>query len=206
MPGCAARAPSGCRRHERLLVGTYAQGGSGTAGAGRGPLPLAAAAMARLIRTEPLAAEAFAPFGEVLEAAGPPDRIINQDLCGRWHDRARLDFGDGRAGISVFLAEPRALPHRLAMVERHPEGSQAFLPMTAQPFLVIVAPDAGGRPAAPRAFVSSGAQGVNLRRGTWHGVLTPLAAPGLFAVVDRIGPGANLEEHWFEMPWEVVAD
>jgi ureidoglycolate lyase len=158
----------------------------------------------------PLTAEAFAPFGEVLEASGAPDRVINRGLCGRWHDRAALDFdgasggvGGGRAGISLFRAEPRALPMRLDMVERHPAGSQAFLPMTADPFLVVVAPDAGGRPGRPLAFVTAPGQGVNYRRGTWHGVLTPLAQPGLFAVVDRIGSGENLEEHWFDVTYIV---
>jgi ureidoglycolate lyase len=162
--------------------------------------------MDRTIRTEPLTAEVFAPFGDVLAAAGAPDRIINEGLCGRFHDRARLDFGTGRAGISVFDAVPRRLPYDLTLVERHPGGSQAFLPMTAHPFLVIVAADEGGRPGRPRAFLSSGAQGINLHRGTWHGVLTPLAAPGLFAVVDRIGEGANLEEYRYDAPWRVVRD
>lgn len=158
----------------------------------------------RNIRVEPLTAGAFAPFGEVLEAAGAPDRIINQGLCGRWHDRAALEFGPGgRAGISIFRGEARVLPLVLDMVERHPEGSQAFLPMSADPFLVIVAPDDGGAPGAPRAFMTAPGQGVNYRRGVWHGVLTPLAAPGLFAVVDRIGQTPNLEEHWFETPWVV---
>lgn len=157
------------------------------------------------IVAEPLEAAAFAPFGEVLETSGPPDRIINQGLCGRFHDRAALDFGDGRAGISLFKAEPRTLPLTLEMVERHPEGSQAFLPMSFDPFLVIAAPDEGGRPGRPRAFHTRPGQGVNLRRGTWHGVLTPLHAPGLFAVIDRIGEGPNLEEHWFEDPYLVLA-
>lgn len=161
--------------------------------------------MTRRIRTEHLTAAAFAPFGEVLEAEGPPDRIINRGLCGRWHDRARLDFGDGCAGISVFLAEARALPYALDLLERHPEGSQAFLPMHGHPFLVTVAPDAGGVPGTPRAFLAAPGQGINLRRATWHGVLTPLHAPGLFAVVDRIGPGANLQEHPLDPPWTVVA-
>jgi ureidoglycolate lyase len=159
----------------------------------------------RRIATEPLTTEAFHPFGDVLEAAGAPDRLINQGLCGRFHDRARLDFGDGRAGLSVFDATPRSLPYRLEMVERHPEGSQAFVPMAQAPFLVIVAPDEGGRPGTPRAFLTAPGQGINLLRGTWHGVLTPLEAPGLFAVVDRIGPGANIEEHWFDAPWDIVA-
>ena len=153
---------------------------------------------------EPLTAEAFAPFGDVLDTAGTPDKMINQGLCGRYHDRATLDFGDGRAGISVFDAEPRALPLVLDMVERHPEGSQAFVPMSRKPFLVIVAPDEDGRPGRPRAFRTAPGQGVNYHRGTWHGVLTPLFGPGLFAVVDRIGAGDNLQEHWFDTPYRVV--
>ncbi|MEX5727386.1 ureidoglycolate lyase [Rhodovulum iodosum] len=157
-----------------------------------------------VILARALTAAAFAPFGEVLETAGPPDKIINRGLCGRWHDRAGLEFGStGRAGISVFRATPRALPMTLDMVERHPEGSQAFLPMSEHPFLVVVAPDADGVPGTPLAFLTDGAQGVNYARGTWHGVLTPLNGPGLFAVVDRIGEGANLEEHWFDTPHTV---
>lgn len=162
--------------------------------------------MSREIVAEPLTAAGFAPFGDVLEAEGAPDRIINQGLCGRYHDRAALDFGpDGRAGISLFKAQPRALPYRLDLLERHPEGSQAFIPMSRDPFLVIVAPDAGGAPGRPRAFLTAPGQGINLHRGTWHGVLTPLAAPGLFAVIDRIGATANLEEHWLDEVYVVSA-
>ncbi|MCG7518669.1 ureidoglycolate lyase [Ruegeria sp. Ofav3-42] len=152
----------------------------------------------------PLTAEAFAAFGDVIEVAGDPDNIINQGQCGRYHDRARLDFSDGQAGISLFNANPRSLPYPLDMVERHPEGSQAFVPMTHQPFLVVVAPDEGGRPGRPQAFVTKPGQVVNYHRGTWHGVLTPLHGPGLFAVIDRIGQGDNLEEFWFDTPYEVV--
>ncbi len=160
--------------------------------------------MSREIAARPLTAEAFAPFGDVLDCAGEPDRMINQGLCGRYHDRARLDFADGQAGISLFKAELRSLPYRLDMVERHPDGSQAFLPMSMDGFLVIVAPDAGGRPGTPLAFLTAPGQGINFHRGTWHGVLTPLSGPGLFAVVDRIGEGPNLEEHWFDEPWSII--
>ncbi len=160
------------------------------------------------IRTEPLTASAFAPFGEVLEATGQPDRLINQGLCGRWHDRARLDFGTdttppGRPGLSLFLARSRVLPYTLTLLERHPEGAQAFIPMHQHPFLVITAPDERGKPGTPRAFLTNGAQGVNYRRGSWHGVLTPLAEPGLFAVIDRIGTSANLTEHRLDPPWRI---
>lgn len=157
------------------------------------------------IVTESLTAVAFAPFGDVLELKDTPDKIINQGLCGRHHDLAQLDFAEGRAGISLFNAEPRALPYLLDMVERHPEGSQAFIPMTPAPFLVIVAEDEQGRPATPRAFLTEPGQAINFHRNTWHGVLTPLASPGLFAVVDRIGSGDNLEEFWFETPFTVVS-
>ncbi len=162
--------------------------------------------MTRTILTEPLTAAAFAAFGEVLEATGQPDRLINAGLCGRFHDRARLGFDAlGRAGISIFDGQPCTLPYDFTLVERHPEGSQAFLPMTRNPFLVIATADRDGIPGTPRAFLTNGAQGINLARGVWHGVLTPLAAPGLFAVIDRIGPGTNLEEFRYEVPWRVVA-
>lgn len=156
----------------------------------------------RTLRPLPLTPEAFAPFGDVLEATGD-FRLINAGLCHRHHDQARLDFDpEGRAGISIFRAQPRALPYAFDLIERHPKGSQAFIPMSQHPFLVIVAPDPQ---ADPRAFLTNGAQGINLHRGTWHGVLTPLAEPGIFAVVDRIGATANLEEHRYAEAWTVLA-
>ncbi|MGB5865871.1 MAG: ureidoglycolate lyase [Sulfitobacter sp.] len=157
------------------------------------------------IQAEPLTAGAFAPFGDVLDTAGAPDKMINAGLCGRYHDRAALDFGeDGRAGLSLFQAEPRSLPYTFDLLERHPDGSQAFVPMTQYPFLVIVAPDKEGLPGTPRAFMTAPHQGVNFHRGIWHGVLTPLFSPGLFAVVDRIGTTANLEEVFLEKAYTVV--
>jgi ureidoglycolate lyase len=150
------------------------------------------------IKTQPLTAQAFAPYGDVLDASGSPDKLINQGKCARFHDRARLEFTDGAAGISIFQSEVASLPLALEMVERHPEGSQAFIPMGADPFLVVVADDADGTPTRPKAFVTGSGQAINFHRGTWHGVLTPLSPPGLFAVVDRIGGGSNLEEYWFK--------
>lgn len=155
--------------------------------------------------SSPLNAAAFAPFGDILEATGD-FRLINEGLCQRHHDRAKLDFGPaGRAGISIFNATPRALPYEFSLVERHPESSQAFLPLSQHPFLVIVAPDENGTPGRPCAFLTNGHQGINLYRGVWHGVLAPLHAPGLFAVVDRIGPTPNLEEYSYAESWRVIA-
>ena len=159
----------------------------------------------RTIKTEPLTAAAFAPFGDVLEATGDY-KLINQGLCLRHHDRAKIDVGseagpDARPGISIFKAAARKLPYKLTLIERHPDGSQAFLPMTEHPFLVITA---AGPDSPPKAFLTNGHQGINLHRGTWHGVLTPLHEPGLFAVVDRIGPTPNLEEHSYPTPWTIT--
>ena len=153
---------------------------------------------------KPLTAEAFAPYGDLLDVSGEPDKIINQGFCGRYHDRAKMDFGpDGRAGISLFKAKPRETPYVLDLMERHPDGSQAFLPMSTDPFLIIVAGDEDGKPGVPEAFVSAAGQGINYHRNVWHGVLTPLHEPGLFAVVDRIGDTPNLQEVWLEPQYVV---
>ena len=148
----------------------------------------------------PLTAEGFAPFGDILNCDGEPDKLINAGLCGRFHDRAKIDVGDGQTGISLFRSELRTLPYQLDLIERHPDGSQAFIPMSMDPFLVVVA-DAD---LTPQAFITAPGEGINFHRGTWHGVLTPLSGPGLFAVIDRIGAGANLEEHVFETPYQVI--
>ena len=155
------------------------------------------------IKATPLTPKAFAPFGDVLDCTGDADLIINQGFCDRFHDRAALKFEDGRAGISLFHAHPRQIPYRLDMVERHPLGSQAFIPMHQNPFLVIVAADLDGVPDVPNAFVTAAGQAINIHQNVWHGVLTPLSDPGLFAVVDRIGDGNNLQEYSFDAPYIV---
>lgn len=154
--------------------------------------------MTTALKANPLTSEAFAPYGEVIEVSGEPDKLINQGMCGRHHDLAQLDFADGKAGISLFNAKARTFPHVIDMVERHPEGSQAFVPVSGVPMLVVVADDQDGTPVNLRAFVSQPGQSINLHRGVWHGVLAPIEKPGQFVVIDRIGDGANLEEHWFD--------
>jgi ureidoglycolate lyase len=155
------------------------------------------------IHTEPLTPEAFAPFGDVIEPRGE-SHPINAGMVDRFTDLARLEFSDGgRAGLSLGFGRPYRLPLALDLVERHPLGSQAWIPLGNDPFLVVVAPDEGGRPGRPRAFLTAPGQGVNYLRGTWHGVLTPLDRPQSFLIVDRIGPGDNLEEYRFAEAWTV---
>ncbi|MHC8509681.1 MAG: ureidoglycolate lyase [Rhodospirillales bacterium] len=160
----------------------------------------------RTIKTEPLTREAFAPFGAVLEAEGEPDHMINSGLCGRYHDLARPEAAgaDGAVALSVGKSDAASLPLTLTLMERHPLGTQAFVPMNGTRIVVIVAPDAGGAPGTPRAFLSNGAQGVQYKPGCWHGVLAPLSGPADFLIVDRVGGAApNLEEHRFDAPYVI---
>lgn len=159
----------------------------------------------RILYIEPLDAAAFAPFGQVIETAGAHHYPINNGMTERYHDLARIELGgdEARPMISIFSGQPYALPLALRLVERHPLGSQAFYPLTSNPWLVTVAEDEGGKPARLRVFRPAIGQGVNIAINTWHGVLTPLKHESDFLVVDRGGPGNNLEEHHFDMPWTI---
>ncbi|MGB7287631.1 MAG: ureidoglycolate lyase [Salaquimonas sp.] len=155
------------------------------------------------IIARPLTKADFAPYGDVLEKPGSEEKVINNGNCVRHHDLATIDFvGDGaKTSINIFCGQPYATPLKLELVERHPLGSQAFLPMHDRPFLVVVCTDENGTPGKPEAFITSPGQGINFRRNQWHGVLTPLYEQGDFVVVDRIGEGNNLEEYTFETPF-----
>jgi ureidoglycolate lyase len=154
----------------------------------------------------PLSREAFAPFGQVIEVAGAAHYPINNGMTERYHDLARVELGgaEPRPLISLMRGQPYALPLTLNMVERHPLGSQAFYPLSARPFLVIVAPDHHGTPGTPSIFRTAPGQGVNIAMNIWHGVLTPLEAVSDFLVVDRGGPGDNLEEFFFATPYVIT--
>lgn len=160
--------------------------------------------MNRHVQIEALTPEAFAAYGDIIDTAGDPTSMINNGKCARYNNLAQLDFdARGQAGISVFEGQPYSLPHSLTLVERHPLGSQAFLPMSDAPFLVIVADDIDGAPTSPKAFMTQRQQGVNIHRNVWHGVLTPLNTSATFAVIDWIGEQTNLEEYRFDTPYVV---
>lgn len=151
------------------------------------------------LEVEPLTPEAFAPFGEVIEASDAVRHFpINGGNTERYHDLAKLDAGpDGRAILSIFRGQPRSLPFVVEMMERHPRGSQAFVPMSGRPYLVVVAP-AGDTPTVERlrVFRARGDQGVNYAPGVWHHPLLALGDVSDFVVVDRCGPGDNCDEIW----------
>ncbi len=144
---------------------------------------------------EPLTREAFAPFGDVIELDGAQQFPINQGTTTRFHDLADVEVGEGgRALINLFRGQPRALPFEVKMLERHPRGSQAFIPLNDRPYLVVVAPAGELDPARLRAFVTRGWQGVNYARGVWHHPLLALDTVSDFIVIDRGGEGPNCDE------------
>lgn len=154
--------------------------------------------MKRRLVPVPLTAAAFAPFGDVIETKDARVHLINEGTTQRFHDLARVELGDdGQALINIFRGQPRAQPIEIKMMEKHPLGSQAFVPMRASPYLVVVAP--AGSPPGPDdlvAFDAAGDQGVNYHAGVWHHPLLVLEADHDFLVVDRGGEGENLEEYW----------
>lgn len=150
---------------------------------------------ARLV-CETLTRAAFAPFGEVVEAAGAETRVVNDGFALRRHALASVDPGaGGRTILSIFEATRRPSPIVIGMLERHPLASQAFFPLTPDDWLVVVA-GGEGEPdcASARCFRATGRQGVNYRAGVWHFPVLILAERQDFLVADRDGPGLNLEE------------
>jgi ureidoglycolate lyase len=149
------------------------------------------------LKAAALTAEAFAPFGDVIEIAGRHSRSINDGTCERFDDLAAVDVlaAAGRPLISIFKSIARTLPLQVRSLERHPLSSQAFIPLDGLPFLVVVAEE-GDAPLASRirAYRASGTQGVNYRRNTWHHALIALDRTCHFLVVDRGGPGDNCDE------------
>lgn len=147
----------------------------------------------------PLTREAFAPFGDVVEADPVTMRHINGGTTERYHALAHPEaLGEGaELIISLFRGQPRKLPYTVDMVERHPFGSQSFHPLDGRPWLVIVAEDEGNRPGAPHVFMATGKQGINYRANIWHHPLMALGKISDFLVVDRSGPGNNLEEYFY---------
>lgn len=155
-----------------------------------------------MISLTPLAltAEAFAPFGDVIETGANTPLPVNDDLAQRYNDLAFIDANDdgGRPNVSIFVSKPRPLPVIIDRVERHPLGSQLFVPLGDFPYLVAVTDGTPPFEAADLSvfFINDG-RGVNYRKGLWHLPLCPLYEAGRFLVVDRGGPGENFEEFRF---------
>jgi ureidoglycolate lyase len=153
-----------------------------------------------------LTAEAFAPFGDVIDAAAAEHFPINDGTCERFDDLCTIDVTDqeGRASLNLFRGTPRPLPLTIDMLERHPLGSQAFFPLGQQDFFVVVAPPGDlVDEMAIKIFHASGGRSVNYAKGTWH---FPLISPsgGDFLVIDRAGSGENCDIIQLKDQFEIV--
>ncbi|WP_345796468.1 ureidoglycolate lyase [Castellaniella sp. MT123] len=152
---------------------------------------------------EPLTRNAFARFGDVIQVDDSVRHFtINEGNTERYHDLANLDPGaDGRAIVSIFRGLPRTLPFTVTMMERHPKASQAFIPLSGRPYLVVVAaPESTPTVDDLRVFLCQGHQGVNYARGVWHHPLLGLDAVSDFLIIDRAGPGDNCDIVQMEAP------
>ena len=161
--------------------------------------------MKRIV-AQPLSRAAFQPFGDVISAEGWTYHYpINAGMTERYHDLATAEATgeNARVILSLFRGHPYEFPLTLRHMERHPFGSQAFVPLSPKPYLVVVCADMPDGPGEPQAFVAAPGQGVNYPRNRWHAVLTPIGEPQDFLVVDRAGDGSNLEEYHFPQPYEV---
>ena len=159
----------------------------------------------KTLRITRLTREAFAPFGDVIELDGARHFPINGGTTERFHDLATVDIGGdgGRPLINVFRGQPRAWPLEIAMMERHPLGSQAFLPLSDARYVIVVAPAGKFDVARMRAFWTEGWQGVNYAKGVWHHPLLALGRVSDFVVIDRGGDEPNCDEIALAEPWRL---
>ena len=151
----------------------------------------------RALIPQSLSSEAFAPFGDVIEATSHSEqRLINEGNTTRFHNLARLSLDDlgGKPGISIFRSTPLPAPVTLKFMERHPLSSQAFMPLSENPYLLVVAPPGKFDESKVVAFIASRGQGVNYHPGTWHHYCLALEEVSDFLVVDRIADDENCDE------------
>ena len=146
------------------------------------------------INPKPITKENFSKFGDMITTADIKPIEINKGYAKRFDGIANLNTSkdNGETTICIFSALKRSFPMKIDMMEKHPLGSQAFIPMKQTTFLVLVAPE-GNKPDLNKieAFIVPQEIGVNYNPGTWHFPL--IATEDMnFLVVDRKGSGDNL--------------
>ena len=145
----------------------------------------------------------FQPFGDIIDKNQEIPFEINNGNCLRYNNLAKLSFTDGKAGISLFESKTITFPYSFNFMEKHPLGSQSFIPVFGCRFIVIVAKEINGKPSEPLAFITNHGQGINYHKNIWHGVLAPVEEKATFAIVDWIGKGNNLETYTFNDEFQI---
>jgi len=150
----------------------------------------------QILTPKPLTSESFMAFGDVIEVNNDRENfVINNGFTRRYHDLAQVDVADknGHALINIFRSTPLKQPIVIKMMERHPYGSQAFIPMGTNSYLVVVAPAGEFDMKNIEVFIANSTQGVNYHKGTWHHFCLALDSESDFLVVDRGGAGDNCD-------------
>ena len=136
----------------------------------------------------------FSSFGDIISTKDVKPININEGYAKRFDDLADIDISndEGKAIVSIFSALKRNFPMKIDMMEKHPLGSQAFIPMKETTFLVLFAPQ-GDKPDINmiKSFIVPPGIGINYKPGIWHFPLISTVDMN-FLVVDRKGPGNNL--------------
>ena len=150
-----------------------------------------------IIKPKPITKENFKKFGDMISTEDIKPLEINNGFAKRYDGIANLDTkkNNGESTICIFSALKRSFPMKIDMMEKHPLGSQAFIPMKETVFLSFVAPE-GKKPDLTRveAFIIPKGIGVNYNPGIWHFPLISTEDMN-FLVVDRKGEGDNLIIH-----------
>jgi ureidoglycolate lyase len=153
-----------------------------------------------IIKPIKITKENFSDFGDVISAEKITPIDINAGYAKRYDDLANISTlkSDGKTIVSIFSALKRSFPMKIDMMEKHPLGSQAFMPMKETTFLCFVAP-AGNEPQINKiqSFVIPPKIGINYKPGIWHFPLISTEDTD-FLVIDRKGSGENLIIYKFE--------
>ena len=146
------------------------------------------------IKPKPISKENFSKFGDMITTDNLKPIEINNGYAKRFDGIANLNTttDNGETTISIFSALKRNFPMKIDMMEKHPLGSQAFIPMKETTFLAFVAPN-GEKPDLNKieSFIIPPGIGINYNPGTWHFPLISTEDMN-FLVVDRKGSGDNL--------------
>ena len=153
-----------------------------------------------IIKPKNITKENFAAFGDLISSDNINPMDINEGYAKRFNNLANIDtYKDkGETIVSIFSTLKRSFPMKINMMEKHPLGSQAFVPMKETIFLSFVAPP-GNAPEINKiqSFIIPPKMGINYKPGIWHFPLISTEDTN-FLVVDRKGDGENLIIHKFE--------
>ena len=153
--------------------------------------------METIIKPTKITSKNFATYGDLISSDAIKPMDINAGYAKRFDDLAKINTSKdkGETIVSIFSAIKRLFPMKIDMMEKHPLGSQAFVPMKETIFLSFVAPP-GDAPEINKiqSFIIPPKMGINYKPGIWHFPLISTEDTNFF-VIDRKGSGNNLIIH-----------